>query len=357
MMLYKLLSGMDRERFSPSVISLQDKGTIGSLIEQLGVPVHALEMRRGIPTPRVVLSLFYLLRRLDPHVIQGWMYHGNLAASLGALACRRPICWNIRQSLYSLTYEKRATALVIRIGALLSGMTSCIVYNAHESLRHHEGVGYHGRSVVIPNGFDTERFRPDADPSVRAELGIPAGSPLIGLVARYHPMKDHENFLRAAALLYNQNPHVHFLLAGKGVDGDNTDLSAMIRNLNLCGHVHLLGERTDVPRITAALDMATLSSYAEAFPNVVGEAMVSGVPCVVTDVGDSAWIVGGTGRVVPPRDSGALADAWLDLIEMGNEGRRELGRRARQRICENFSLDEVVRQYENLYEQLAAKKG
>ncbi len=163
-------------------------------------------------------------------------------------------------------------------------------------------------------------------------------------------MKDHANFLAAASFLAKRDKAAHFLLVGRNVDYSNKELVAQISALNLKERVHLLGERSDVPRLAAALNVASSSSaWGEAFPRAVGEAMACGVPCVVTDVGDSAWLVGDTGRVVPPRDPVALSTAWRDMLEMGSEAREALGRRARERILENFSLAEVVRQYETLY--------
>ncbi|NEP28701.1 glycosyltransferase, partial [Moorena sp. SIO3I6] len=215
-------------------------------------------------------------------------------------------------------------------------------------------LGYSSQnSCVIPNGFDTSLFKPslEARAAFRSELGLSEQSILIGLIGRYHPMKDHPNFIRAASLLVKEFPDVHFIMVGTEVDQDNNFLSSLIQDLGLSNHIHLLGERSDIPRLTAALDINTLASaYGEAFPLVIGEAMSSGVPCVVTDVGDSAWIVGNTGRVVPPRNSEALARAWKELILMGNEGRKVLGKAARSRIIDSFSINSVVAQYESLYE-------
>ena len=145
---------------------------------------------------------------------------------------------------------------------------------------------------------------------------------------------------------------VRFILAGTEVEPSNRELMNLISSLGLEPSVRLLGRRNDIPEITAALDIASSSSYGEGFSNAIGEAMSCGVPCVVTDVGDSAWIVGDTGKVVPPRDPTALANALRELVNMGAVARRALGERARQRVVENFSLEAVVRQYEDLYESV-----
>jgi glycosyltransferase involved in cell wall biosynthesis len=149
---------------------------------------------------------------------------------------------------------------------------------------------------------------------------------------------------------------MHFVLAGTHVDRSNEELTKLVESSGLNGRTHLLGERADVAELTAGLDIASSSSlYGEGFSNVIGEAMACGVPCVVTDVGDSGWIVGETGKVVPPRDPKALAMAWASLIESGREERLRLGAKARTRVVREFSLDRVTRLYENLYEQTASE--
>jgi glycosyltransferase involved in cell wall biosynthesis len=291
------------------------------------------------------------------------MYHGNLAGQLtrGFVPKPVPVLWSVRNSLYSLGYEKSITETLIQLCAKLSYLPNKVIYNSKISAKQHEKVGYRmDKSVVIPNGFETEIFTPseEAVSDVRRELAIPLNTLLIGLIGRYHPVKDHPTFLQAAALLLKNYPDltVQFVLSGAEVDCDNQSLCGLVKELGLVDRIHLLGERQDIPRLTAALDIASCSSYTEAFPNVIGEAMSCGVPCAVTDVGDSAWIVGNTGRVVPPRNPEALANAWKDLIDQAAEGREVLGKAARARIIEYFSIDSVVAQYESLYESAIAGK-
>jgi len=173
-------------------------------------------------------------------------------------------------------------------------------------------------------------------------------------VGRFHPQKDHHNFVRAASLLHQDRPDVWFVLCGFGVSWANKELTSLIEEAGIRNRCCLLGLRDDIPRLTAAFDIASLSSsYGEAFPNVVNEAMSCGVPCVVTDVGDAALIVGQTGLVVPPRNPDALAQGWLKMLVLGREGRAPLGMEARQRIRELFNLPEIVARYQNLFEELA----
>jgi glycosyltransferase involved in cell wall biosynthesis len=211
--------------------------------------------------------------------------------------------------------------------------------------------------VVIPNGYDVGTFRPDfgARAIVRKALGLSEDAPIIGMVARFDPQKDHRTFIRAAQMLHRDRPDAHFLLCGMEVTWENQELARWIDDAGLRTHCHLLGRRDDdIANVTAALDIASLSSsYGEGFPNVVSEAMCCSVPCVVTDVGDAALIVGPTGIVVPPRNPEALAAAWRTMLEMGCEGRRPMGIAARQRIKERFDIAEITGRYEHLFEELA----
>ncbi len=144
------------------------------------------------------------------------------------------------------------------------------------------------------------------------------------------------------------------MLCGDAVHWENHELVGWIDAAGIRERCHLLGRREDIPRLNAALDLASSSSCGEGFPNVIGEAMACGVPCVVTDVGDSALIVGDTGRVVPPKNPEALAGAWRELIERGPEQRHQLGAAARCRVGKHYSLQAIVAQYEKLYEDSSA---
>jgi glycosyltransferase involved in cell wall biosynthesis len=363
MMLFKLLSRWRYERQGARVISLNGDGLLRGRIESLGVPVDSLDMRRGLPSVGALRRLRRIAGGIDAAVIQGWMYHGNLAAIVTSWLRRGgiPVVWSVRQTLYDLRRERRLTRWVIRANALLSSRVDAIVYNSRTSARQHESIGFDGtRSRIIPNGFDTETFRPDpmARAEVRREVGAPDDAILIGLIARYHPMKDHAMFLQAAALLAREYPNVRFLLAGTDVRADTPALRAMIAEHGLWDRISLLGERADTPRLNAALDIASSSSaWGEGFANVVGEAMSCGVPCVVTDIGDSAWIVGDTGMVCPPGDPRAMAAGWAQLVSLGRNGRAALGALARKRVIANFSLEPIVTQYQDLYESVMARAG
>jgi len=357
MMLLRLLGGTDRSRWRPSVISLRDRGTFGPRIESLGVPVRVVGMQGSVPTPQALWRLLREIRGLSPSLLQGWMYHGNLAAVIAkVLVARRvPTIWNIRYAPSDLALEKLSTAAAVRVGALLSSRVARIVYNSRAGAQRHAQLGYATtRAVVIPNGFDTDAFAPSPTARIawRRRLGLSESTLLVGRIGRYHEMKDYPAFLEAAGLLARERPGVHFVLAGKGVDDRNADLTGAIARLGLHGTVHVLGEVIATNELTASLDIACSSSaFGEAFPNVLGEAMACGVPCVATDVGDSSWIIDETALVVPPRDPTALASAFRALIDAGPTERGRLGAKARARVIREFSLARALADYEALYRE------
>lgn len=358
MMLFKLLVASNKD-IEHIVISLTGSGEMGKRIEQRGVPVIDLGMHSIVSGVSGFFRLVREIKKRSPDVIQTWMYHADLIGGMAAkLAGFRKIIWNIRNSDLDPEKTKLHTRLTVRACAFLSRwIPEKIICNSNRSAQIHQQAGYEkGKIVIIPNGFDLKLFLSDQTrrKDVRRESGIDENIFLIGLIARFDPQKNHKGFIDAATLLKKKVSHVHFLLCGHQVDNNNDQLIQWICSAGLVDAFHLLGPRQDIHRITAALDVATSSSsYGEAFPNVIGEAMACGVPCVVTDVGDSAWIVGDTGLVVAPDDPAALAVAWERLLLKSDDERQELGKLARKRIEENFSIETIARQYTNLYQEVA----
>ncbi len=356
MMLYRLLAGSDRDRFAATVLALLGPGPVGERISALDVPLRTLGMCQQRPLSLPVLPLIRFARSVRPTLIQGWMYHGNLTASICALLSSRrvPVMWNVRHSIHDIRHENRLTRGFIRAGAALSSTPRAIIYNSRLSATQHEQLGYDaGKTVVIPNGFDCQLFRPRPDMSawLRQEVGIDERSIVVGMIARNHPQKDPHNLIKATALLARRAIDLHVVIVGPGFDRGNAPLMDTIAQAGIAARVSLLGQRHDIPQIVAGLDIATLpSAWGEGFPNVLGEAMACGVPCVTTDIGDSAWIVGRTGTVIPPRDSEALADALASLATLAPDARRQLGATARARVLENFEIDDIIQRYEQLYE-------
>src|SRR5215207_523292 len=362
-MLYRLLSRTDRAVFKSEVISMTDVGPIGEKIRTLGMPVRALGMRRGVPNPLGLLRLARWIRQNPPHVVQTWMYQADLMGGLGArLGGGMPVAWGVHNTDLDARKVSRLKVLTVRACAWSSRLLPTRIVCCSESTRNfHEEVGYAAdKIIVIPNGSDLATFKPDSEArrSVREELGIREGQPLVGLAARFDPQKDHHNFVRAAAMLHARLPDVNFVLCGDGITWQNPQLTEWIDAAGVRSYFHLLGRREDMPRLTAALDVVSSASYyGEAWPLAIGEAMACGVPCVVTNIGDSALMVGETGRVVPPRKPEALAEAWHEILTMSPHERTQLGMAARRYAEKHFSLEEAVARYERLYRELNASNG
>lgn len=353
--LTRLLEKMPRDRFNHRVVSLTSDGPLGDRLRALGVPVHALGMRPGVPSPFLVLRLAGWLGRWKPDIVQTWMYHSDLIGGLAGWYAGVPVLWNLRNSNLDTSRSRSSTRLVVQLCARIShSLPVKIVSCAHSAASLHANLGYAaGKMVVIPNGFDLDAYQPDSNArkSVRSELGIPVNTPLVGMVARFDPQKDHHTFIQAVERVAWHQPGVHYLLCGLGVDLANPYLAEWITSAGVKELVHLLGRREDLQRLYAALDVLVSSSaYGEAFPNVVGEAMACGVPCVVTDVGDSARIVGDTGRVVQPGQPDALAAAIESILSLSKAGRTSLGSAARDRISMHYTLSDMAAQYATLYE-------
>lgn len=357
MMLYQLLSATDRSTFAPQVVSLTNKGTFGPKIEALGIPVHTLNIKPSLPNPLALGKLIKLLRREKPALIQTWLYHADLLGSVAAkFAGGIPTVWGIHNTVVDAQMTHQRTVWIIKLLARLSGwlptkIISCAEYGA----TFHIQKGYQAdKFVVIPNGFDTQALHPDpaSRQKIRNELGLAENTFLIGLTARFSPEKDHQNFIQAAHHLQKHIPNVHFVLCGKDITWDNTTLATWIDDVKLRTQFHLLGQRNDTRDIHTALDIASLASYSEAFPMVLGEAMACGVPCVATDTGDNQILIGDTGYIVAPRHPQALADAWGKILHMPSEKRQALGAAARHRIEQVFSLALITQRYHDLYRSL-----
>ncbi|HZZ83170.1 MAG TPA: glycosyltransferase [Anaeromyxobacteraceae bacterium] len=357
-MLHRLLQASARVDGAQEVVSLTDLGPVAERIKQLGIPTLAVGMRRA-PTPARLMELTRLIRAFQPDVVQTWMYHADLLGGLCARAAgRAPIAWGIHNNALDPGSSRRTTYWTVAACARLSrSLPDRIVCVSRAARDLHVAKGYDaGKMVVIPNGFDLEQFRPDQGEreALRTELGVEPSQLLVGLIARVDPQKDHLTFIRAAALLARRRREARFLLCGEGTAATSGALADAIAEAGLADRFHLLGRREDVRRVLNALDLCTLCSTSEAFPLVLGEAMACGLPCVATEVGDCAYLLGDAGRVVPPRDPAALARGWEELLALGAAGRRRLGLAARARIEAGFGISRIAALYLELYRGLAA---
>ncbi|MDO8607318.1 MAG: glycosyltransferase [Phaeospirillum sp.] len=356
--LTRLVQGLDRDRVEASVVSLLPGGVLAGSIRAADIPLHCLGMTGFAHLPAAMMRLRALIRETRPHVVQTWLYHADLVGSLALAGLKRPpaLAWNLRCSTMAMEHYPLTSRLARWGCALLSSRPALIIANSQAGLDAHAALGYRPRRTeLIPNGFDLEGFRPDpeARAAIRREWGLADHATVIGLVARWDPQKDHATFVRAAALLAGQRQDVAFVLAGSGLEDGAPGIGDLLARFPVAAPVRLLGARTDMARILAGLDIGGLcSAFGEGFPNVVGEAMACGLPCVVTHVGDSASLVGETGRVVMPGDAPALAAAWSELVSLAPEGRARLGKAARDRIARSYGLAAMIARYESCWSSL-----
>ena len=346
-MLRNVTTRMDRARFENHVVSLLPPGSLVPFFAAGGIDVESLHMQPGTPDPRGLFRLVRTIRRFRPDIVQTWLYHADLIGSAAAWLTRVPVVtWNLRTSGIDSRFGL-STRISLRLLARISRFPDAIATNSRVAQQLHEDLGYRARSwIFLPNGFDIERFRPNpaARARIRASLGIPDDAIVVGLLARFHPSKDHRTFFEAVRIV--NRPDVHYLFAGRGTE----NLPALAREVAPEARIYALGERHDTPELTASLDIAcSTSAFGEGFANTIGEAMACGVPCVVTDSGDARWLVGDAGRVVQPRDPIAFAAELSDMLAASDDERRAIGVRGRARAVRDFSIESVVRQYEDFY--------
>lgn len=351
LMLVRLLS--ERRKypgFEHVVLLLGHGNDFSSELNECGVHVHSLHMGSYFSIPCRLYQLRREVKKLQPDLIHAWMYHANMAAIYAKTGC--PVLFSVHNTLDALAHEKWTTRLVLKHGAKLSHKANAIVYCSEKGKMQHEQFGYHaGRSIFIPNGVNTDVFKPDplARKQLREMLGLNQQTILFGQIARFHPIKNQTGLVRSFGDLTNRSPDAELLLAGEGCDHDNKILTDLITHLGIRERVHLMGLRHDVERILPGLDFLVSPSLSEAFPVVVAEAMACGLPCIVTDVGDSAALVGHTGVVVPQNDTIALTNALQEMSELPERGRADLGLKARTLIRRKYSMDVIAETYHSLY--------
>lgn len=357
-MLARLLGQSRRTDVEAEVVTLMPPGFVGRKMTASGISVHSLGMTNMWTAMGAAMRLARHIRAAKPDLVMAWMHHAQLATTLAVplSGVRVPVVWNVRHSLGSgYAHEKRTTRLILRIQSALSHKPAAIIYNSRAAAHQYRAIGFEPRCEhVIPNGFEVDLAQSAGDEGSRLRriFGIAEGQVVIGMVARAHPMKDVANLVAAFALLRSSRFAAHLLIVGEGMDKPSPDVAAALARLPE-GSWTLSGQRGDVPEWLGGLDILALpSAWGEGFPNIVGEAMAKGVPCVGTDVGDTAWVIGPTGRSVPPQNATALAQALMEFCGMTGAERKALGNAARQRIRDMFTLDQVIARYDALYDEM-----
>ncbi len=343
--------------FDQHVISLIPLGEIGYQLREHGVSVQSLNMPPGRATMVGFLQLMRIIREIRPDILQTWLYHADLLGLVaGNLAGVSKIAWNIRSSHMDFSKYRRLSGLVVKICAILSAWPNAIVVNSYAGLANHQSIGYHPRKwEYIPNGVDVSLFYRDreAGRKIRAEWGLSDSEKVIGAVGRLDPQKNHSNLLKAFSVVSKQTPQAHLVCVGSGPEDFTNGLKKLSQELGLENRVTWAGTRQDMAKVFNAFDFTVLSSsYGEGFPNVLAESMACGVPCITTDVGDSARIAGETGWVVTANDLGALATALQSALDTPEKDIKSRSDQSQAFIEKNFSLSAMINRYENLYRNL-----
>lgn len=300
----------------------------------------------GINSFSIVFKLRKLIKKLAPQTIQCWMYHANVFTSLSVLGVKqRPnIIWSIHHSLASLNEESIATKISLFLSKVLVKNIEGIIYCAYSSESQHKDYGIaHKNSYVIANGVFLDKFQ------LNPELHQPI---TIGFAGRYHTAKGYPYLFETMGLLKEQN--IVFKIAGGGASLDNPEVKALFEQFGLDENkVHLLDQVSDMPAFYQSVDAFLMTSITEGFPNVLVEAMASGLPCISTDVGDAKYIVQDLGVIVPSRNVQALADAVLAYVQKTEAEKLTLKQTTRQRVEQNFSIEKVSQQYVQVWIQQA----
>jgi glycosyltransferase involved in cell wall biosynthesis len=350
----------NKSEFKHCVVTLKGIGYHGEYLRKQGISVFSLDIRNLFTLIFGFFKLIYLILRERPAIVQTWMVHSDLLGGIAARIAFVPvIIWGIRTTDYSV--ESLGSRVVRWFCAKLSSIIpKAIVCAARASCDASDKYGYDRRKLmVIPNGFDLDRLQADrgSGGEIRTEIGVDDSYLIVGCVGRYNPAKDHINFIRSAILIAEKYSKVKFLMVGRDLDENNEELKSAINSTLYKDRFILLGERTDPAACLDALDVFVLSSCTEGFPNVLGEAMALGVPCVTTNVGDAAYLLGEEGVVVPPRDPVALAKAVSNLLDMSITDRKQLGYRGQLRVESKFSMTVASQRFNHLYEDLLSQKN
>lgn len=352
--LYRLVThDQDNEHI---VISMMDAGKYGPMLLDKGVKLYCLNMDQGKFSPKAIVKLYKILKKTKPNVVQTWMYHADLIGGIVAKSLGiKKVFWNIRHSNFDENHTKASTIKIAKINARLSSIVpKSIISCAEGAVESHVELGYNkDKIIVIGNGYDLSTFNINSNSrsAIREELNI-GKHPVLGMVGRYDPQKNHEGLLEALSLIKKQGYNFDLVLVGRDLNEKNKELLHKIKKLDLYDQVHLLDQRSDIPNIMNALDIHILSSsYGEGFPNVIAEAMACGTPCIATDIGDSALIIGDSGWIVSENNSEELANAIIKgFQEKENEQKWAIKiKSARKRILDNFDIEIMVEKYNNVW--------
>jgi glycosyltransferase involved in cell wall biosynthesis len=341
--LITLAKALDKSQFEVTVLTFYADQPMEQELDGGGVRLIPLDKHGRWDLIAFLRRLISEVKTLQPDVIHGYLDIPNLLALFLKRIVPARVVWGVRASDMDLRRYDWLFRSAARIETMMARFPDLIIVNSVAALEHHLAKGFPAHKMkLIPNGIDTDYFKPDGEArsEVRAEWRIPERIRLVGTVGRLDPVKDLPVFLKAARLILDQMNDVRFVCVGSGPAAYVEQLNVLVDDLGLGESVTWTGARSDVVGVYNALDLLVSSSRAESFPNSVAEAMSCGLPCVVTDVGDSALLIADRSRVVPAQNPEALAAAIIQALQ---SDRAELGSQNRARIIENFGASHLAR--------------
>lgn len=327
------------------IISLNSDGIIGRELRAAGFRVEVIGLRLGPTGLGGFVRLVRLLRTLQPDIVQTWLYHADLIGGLAArIAGIKAIVWNIRGIACG---SSRLTRWLVGVNARVSRwLPASIICCGVGARDYHVSLGYDARRIVVlPNGYDLERFAPRP---ARADRN--RASPIVVAIGRNDALKDYPTFIRAIGLAAAQIPGLTAAIHGRGC-GNDPALVKLASDLGIASVISFHDETDDVRGPLSGADIYCLSSTSEGFPNTIAEAMAMGVPCVATDAGDARIIVGDTGIVTPVSDEQALAAGLVSIATLGEDEYQQLSHQARSRIAQHYEMGHVASLYLNHYQK------
>jgi glycosyltransferase involved in cell wall biosynthesis len=358
LMLTRLIaaSRSSSETYSHAVISLTTAGKLGRVLNEAGVAVYPVRISLRFGFFSGIRRLFKVIKEAEPDIVQTWMYHADLIGGFASFfSGHRNIVWGVRTTHLHLRSSWLTACIRLMCSLASYFIPRKIVFAANSARAVHARLGYCDRkSLVIPNGFDLERFHVPRERTLefRREIGLGESDFGVGMIGRFHPDKGQCDFVRAAALAHRECRNVRFMMVGRGCDAANAELDAWLDETGCKERFLLLGERSDVPVCLSAMDLFVLPSRTEAFPNVLAEAMAMGVACVATDVGDVREMLGRNGEIVPSGDPWALARGIVRLFNIPERQRRDVGRESARAVFHKYDIHAIRSRYEELYASL-----
>lgn len=350
-----LAKGLRKRGAFVTVATFYSGGPLRREIESAGVLVESLEKRARWDVLGFLGRLIRLVRRIQPTILHGYLPTSNiLTVFIKPFCSSTKIVWGLRASNMELERYGYVDQIQSWVERKLSHFADLIVVNSHAGFDFAARRGFpQDKMVVIPNGIDVDRFCPDtsARQRIRQAWGVADDQHLIGLVGRLDPMKGHDTFIKAAALLSRGRDNITYICVGDGPEAFKQKLVALSKEMGLDHRLIWVSASDDVGAIYNALDLVTsCSSYGEGFSNVIGEAMACGRPCVVTDVGDAKRIVGDTGYIVAPGNPAALASTWQEALDANDSEKARRSQMARKRVVEQFSLERLIEETSGVLE-------